>query len=145
MTDKEILELQKRIYAISYSGFPLDSFFNDIEKNDNPRFNKDLAYKDLKLIVDEIYKLKVKAKKYDEKEKSPTLEEVKKEWEEKGFEVENNSKEISFRSQKLNTDIYIDKVSKDVQICVCHYNYAQTISFELHKLIHKTFKALGWL
>ena len=83
-----------------------------------------------------------------DKEKSPTLEEVKKEWEELGyewFEVENNSKEISFRSQKLNTDIYIDKVSKDVQICVCHYNYAQTISFELHKLIHKTFKALGWL
>ena len=76
---------------------------------------------------------------------SVALEEVKKEWEEKGFEVENNSKAISFRSQKLNTDIYIDKVSKDVQICACHYNYAQTISFELHKLIHKTMKALGWL
>ena len=74
---------------------------------------------------------------------SPTLEEVIKEWEEKGFEVENNSKKISFRSQKLNTDIYIDKVSKDVQICVCHYNYAQTISFELHQLLTKTFKALG--
>ena len=79
-----------------------------------------------------------------DKEKSPTLEEVKKEWEEKGFEVENNSKKISFRSQKLNTDIYIDKVPKDVQICVCHYNYAQTISFELHQLLTKTFKALGW-
>ena len=78
-------------------------------------------------------------------EKVYTLEEVIKEWEEKEFEVENNSKTISFRSQKLNTDIYIDKVSKDVQICVCHYNYAQTISFELHELIHKTFKALRWL
>lgn len=66
MTNKEIQELKERIYNISYSGFPLDSFFNDIEKNDNPRFNKDLAYKDLKLIVDEIYKLKDKAKKYDE-------------------------------------------------------------------------------
>ena len=68
MTDKEIQELKERIYNISYSGFLLDSFFNDIEKIDNQRFNKDLAYKALKLIVDEIYKLKDKAKKYDEKE-----------------------------------------------------------------------------
>ena len=68
MINKEIQELKERIYDISYSGFPLDSFFNDIERNDNPRFNKDLAYKDLKLIVDEIYKLKDKAKKYDERE-----------------------------------------------------------------------------
>ena len=73
---------------------------------------------------------------------NPTFEEVKKEWEEKGFEVENNDKSISFRNTKLNTDIYIDKVSKDIQICVCHYNYAQTISFDLHNLLTKTIRAL---
>lgn len=71
-----------------------------------------------------------------------TFEEVKKEWEEKGFEVENNDKSISFRNTKLNTDIYIDKMSKDIQICVCHYNYAQTISFDLHNLLTKTIRTL---
>lgn len=68
MTDKEIQELQKRVYAISYSGFPLDTFFNDIRNVSDPRFNEMAAYSDLKLIVDEIYDLIEKAKKYDEKE-----------------------------------------------------------------------------
>lgn len=70
------------------------------------------------------------------------LEECIKEWEEKGFEVENNDKSISFRNTKLNIDIYVDKISKEVQICVCHYNYAQTISFEFHNLLSKTLKTL---
>lgn len=68
MTNKEILELQKRVYAISYSCFPLDSFFNDIGKINNTRFDEDLAYKNLKLIIDKIYDLREKAKKYNEKE-----------------------------------------------------------------------------
>lgn len=72
----------------------------------------------------------------------PTLDECIRKWEEKEFEVENNDKSISFRNTKLNIDIYVDKLCKEIQICVCHYNYAQTISFDLHNLIHKTLKAL---
>ena len=52
MTDKEIKELQDRTYAIGWSGFPIDTLFNDIRDNDNPRFNKDLAYQDFNKIVD---------------------------------------------------------------------------------------------
>ena len=72
----------------------------------------------------------------------PTLSDCIKEWEEKGFKVENNDKRISFENKKENTVIYVDKKIKEVQICVFHYNYAQNISFDLHNLIHKTLKAL---
>lgn len=68
MTNEEIKELEKRTYAIGWSGFPIDTLFNDIRDNDHPRFNKDLAYQDFKKIIDEIYRLKDKAQKYDEKE-----------------------------------------------------------------------------
>lgn len=67
MTNEEIKELEKRTYAIGWSGFPIDALFNDIRDNNNPRFNKDLAYQDFKKIIDEIYRLKDKAQKYDEK------------------------------------------------------------------------------
>lgn len=60
MTQKEINELKERCYAIGNTKFPLDTFFNDIRDNDNPKFNKDDAYEDLKLIVDEIYRLRGK-------------------------------------------------------------------------------------
>lgn len=68
MTNKEIKELKERTYAIGWSGFPIDTLFNDIRDNNDPRFNKDLAYQDFKKIIDEIYILKAKAQKYDEKE-----------------------------------------------------------------------------
>ena len=68
MTNEEIKELEKRTYAIGWSWFPIDTLFNDIRDNNNPRFNKDLAYQDFKKIIDEIYRLKDKAEKYDEKE-----------------------------------------------------------------------------
>lgn len=67
MTKEEIKELEERTYAIGWSGFPIDTLFNDIRDNNDPRFNKDLAYQDFKKIIDEIYILKDKAKKYDEK------------------------------------------------------------------------------
>ena len=62
MTQKETKELQERCYAIGNSKLPLDTFFNDIRDNPNPNFNKESAYEDLKLIVDEIYRLKEKEK-----------------------------------------------------------------------------------
>ena len=83
-----------------------------------------------------------KFKELIDQQSNPTFSECIKEWEEKGFEVENTYRYLSFRSIDLNIDITIDKKVRDVQICVCHYNYAQTISFDLHNLIHKTIKAL---
>ena len=58
MDDKEIKKLQEKVYSLSFSGFPLDAFFNDIRDNQNPKFNKDLAYEDLKKIADEVYELR---------------------------------------------------------------------------------------
>lgn len=77
-----------------------------------------------------------------EKRKKITEQEVLEKWEKRGFEIENNDKRICFENKKLNIVIYMEKISKNIQICVCHYNYAQTISFELHNLIHKTIKTL---
>lgn len=73
---------------------------------------------------------------------NPSFSECIKEWKDRGFHVKNNDKRIIFENKKINTIIYIDKLSKNIQICVFHYNYAQTISFDLHNLIHKTLKAL---
>lgn len=63
MTKEEIKQLEERVYAIGSSLFPIDAFFNDIRDNKDPRYNKDKAYEDLKLIVDEIYRLRDKTKK----------------------------------------------------------------------------------
>lgn len=63
-----IEKLREKVYKISYSELPLDSFFNDIEKNDNPKYNKELAYKDLELIVDKIYNLIEENEEYKNKE-----------------------------------------------------------------------------
>lgn len=68
MDKKELKDLQDKTYAISWSGFPIGDFFNDIMKNTDPNFNKESAFQDLKKIVDEIYVLREKAKKYDDKE-----------------------------------------------------------------------------
>lgn len=60
MTKEEIKQLEERVYAIGSSLFPIDVFFNDIRDNKDPKYNKDKAYEDLKLIVDEIYRLRDK-------------------------------------------------------------------------------------
>lgn len=65
MTKEEIKQLEERAYAIGSSLFPIDVFFNDIRDNKDPKYNKDRAYEDLKLIVDEIYRLKELLKEYN--------------------------------------------------------------------------------
>lgn len=58
MTTEELKQLKERVYASGSSLFPIDVFFNDIRDNKDPKYNKDRAYEDLKLIVDEIYRLR---------------------------------------------------------------------------------------
>lgn len=81
--------------------------------------------------------------------KTPTLEEVKKEWEELGYTWEEN-------------EIYIHITKRDKLLCVtknicltkqdkeyCCYDEDEdysclNINFKEHQLLTKTFRALGW-
>ena len=58
MNSKEIEELRKEVYEMSNSMLPLVMFFNDIRDNKSPTFNKELAYKDLREIVERFKELK---------------------------------------------------------------------------------------
>lgn len=136
MTQKEIDELQERVYAISYSKFPLDTFFNDIQNNQAPNFNKESAYEDLKLITDEFYRLR-------ELEKTPTLEEVKKEWEELGYEIYQEKKYIAMKNKTKKIEIIIDFKDRDY-FKRDDDNFWEIISLQEHQLLTRTMKALGW-
>lgn len=65
MTLDEIQDLKYKVYSIGCSKFPIDIFFNDIKFNKDFNFDKNCAYEDLKLIVDEIYRLREIEKKYN--------------------------------------------------------------------------------
>lgn len=71
--------------------------------------------------------------------KTPTLEEVKKEWEALGYEwIYKNDGLINIKHKK--------DVAKDILIYTSSKNYISiwTISFQEHQLLTKTFRALGW-
>lgn len=51
LTELEIEELRELCYDIGNSAFPIDIFFNDIERNKSENYNKNKAYKDLWLVV----------------------------------------------------------------------------------------------
>lgn len=145
MNKEEIKELQEKTYAISWSGFPLDAFFNDIRDNPNSNFDKDSAYQDLKKIVDKFYKLIDKANKYDELTKTPTLEEVKKEWEELGYEWVNIDLHLMrLISEDLDTIIIINNKTKCYAVSEYSHMEYQFITDKEHQLLTKTFRALGW-
>lgn len=137
MTQKEINKLKKRVYSISNCMFPLDTFFNDIEQNKDPDFNKESAYNDLKLITDVVYELKEKQKDY-------TLEEVEKLWKEIDYGKVWSSKprpnEIRFRnSNESEIVIYTNDKS---YFKYSPYRNVIAISSKEHDLITKTIKAL---
>lgn len=73
-----------------------------------------------------------------DKEKSPTLEEVKKEWEALGYKVDIANREIEFTHLKSIKYISIDRKSKT-------YWCPFYLSLEEHQLITKTIRALGWV
>lgn len=83
-----------------------------------------------------------------------TLEQVKKEWEELGYEwcASNNNKHIIL-IKEIKKDIYNGDFYKIININSITKNYAcyinesysyDDITFQEHNLLTKTFKALGW-
>ena len=131
MTSEEIKELEERTYAISWSGFPINTLFNDIRDNDSPRFNKALAYQDFKKIVDEIYRLK----EIEKQQSNPTLDECIKEWEALGWKVwykDENGFDLH-KSLLERITIYAPEQS---------YYSTETLTLKEHNLLSKTLKAL---
>lgn len=89
-----------------------------------------------------LYEACDKAKKYDELTKTPTLEEVKKEWEELGYECICDDEDLlEFKHKFLPQNIEFNKE---------HNWYGSTcnditqFNIQEHLLITKTFRALGW-
>lgn len=78
------------------------------------------------------------------KEHQPTLEEVKKEWEELGYVWTEGVMYIHLI--RLEKDICISKMDKEYE-CYnaddCDYQ-SLTLTFQEHQLLTKTFIALGW-
>lgn len=138
MTKKEIEKLRNRVYAISHSKFPLDMFFNDIELNKDTNYSKEMAYEDLKLITDEIYRLR-------ELEKKPTFEEVKKEWEEEGFEVICSKERFEAYKQWIERHQRVSHhTSAKIVIEKDFFYIVGQFSNKYTHLLTKTLKALGW-
>ena len=81
-----------------------------------------------------------------DKEKSPTIEEAKKEWEELGYEwIEDNYFICLKYSYKYAEDkIIIEKHTKKFWKEDGHFEML-AFNFVEHQLLTKTFKALGWL
>lgn len=63
MNDRE--QLREKISEISNSEFPLIDFFNDIGRNKDPRYNKELAYQDIEKIYDVFIYYENKCKKLE--------------------------------------------------------------------------------
>lgn len=72
--------------------------------------------------------------------KSPTLEEVKQEWEELGYIWKENSSAINLYGKKYGLHILLCKDKKE------YFRYdTSNFTFQEHQLLTKTFKALGWM
>ena len=79
-----------------------------------------------------------------EQYESPTIEQVKKEWEECGYVWKETSKEILLDNNIEEKAIRIYKSFKLYHVKELGENYFENVSFVLHQLLTKTFKALGW-
>ena len=133
----DIKKLREKVYEISNSKCPLDCFFNDIQQNNDSRYNKVLAYKDLEIVADFIIELQ-------NKDKTPTEEEIIKEWEALGYEF-----------CRIGYEIHIKHIEKDkefiIYLNIMEYCCSEITSCEIcfttlkeHQLLTKTFKMLDW-
>ena len=80
-----------------------------------------------------------------EQYETPTLEEVKKEWEECGYVWKETNKWILLDNNIEEKTIRIYKSFKLYHVKALGENYFEIVSFALHQLLTKTMKALGWL
>lgn len=84
-----------------------------------------------------------------DKEKSPTIEEVKKEWEELGYKLlycKQDSTLIELLNENKMTIIIINNNEKSyIKLLAYDYSSYCPLNFQEHQLLTKTFKALGWL
>lgn len=76
----------------------------------------------------------------------PTLEEVKKEWEEEDYRMYINAREFTmFDNENIislyKDDILIFNIYVDERMYTCRI---VEIPLEIHQLLTKTFRALGW-
>lgn len=127
------------------------SKYEEAYKLSNNLTPKDLLDKKVREAVDLVKEACDKAEKYDELAKTLTLEEVKKEWEELGYEWREINLYIRLIQNKIEwqgytKEIYIDKGTKTY----CCFNeeteddYLYIEPLE-HQLLTKTFKALRWM
>lgn len=77
-------------------------------------------------------------------EKVYTLEEVKKMWEEEGYEWVDNCDFIELLNKSKEELFVIDTVHKQFAKTDDRVKFTLYITFQEHQLLIKTFKALGW-
>lgn len=94
--------------------------------------------------MDIIQQAVVKANKYDELTKTPTPEEVKKEWVELGYSwLECDPMFIRLENKLSNSYIVINKFSKTYK-CFGNRDYTGNyLTMPEHNLLTKTFRVLG--
>ena len=108
------------------------------------RQNTDYSDYSIKTInaVDEAYEELYK--KIEELTKIPTLEEVKKEWEDLGYKIVRHERRELIFKQKEDGTIFTMWYFNNL----CYSKYwngtPESITLQEHKLLTKTFKALGW-
>lgn len=175
MNNERLKKLEEKTFAITNSEFPIGDFLNDIKQNKDPNYNKKTAYEDFEKIVDKFYELTdlnkglknenrvlninidglFKTNHFLNKiinllEYTPTLEEVKREWEALGYKWEENEIYIHITKRDkllcVTKDICISKQDKEY----CVYDEDEDYSclyllLQEHQLLTKTFKALGWM
>lgn len=82
--------------------------------------------------------------KLEELTKVPTLEEVKKEWEELGYEWIDNCDFIELLNKSKEELFVIDTIHKKFAKSDDKVKFTLYVTFKEHELITKTFKMLGW-
>ena len=98
-----------------------------------------IDHKQLQQDIDILWEL---YNKYDELTKTPTLEEVKKEWEELGYDLTRHER-LFLEFEKGDTYIMLYNY-ETVKYEKYSYAYSQKITLKEHQLLTKTFRALGW-
>ncbi len=80
--------------------------------------------------------------------KNPTLEEIKKEWEELGYDwfFSKEKKSVLFIRSLREHIAFILEIEEKHYYKTCSWDYSifLPITFQEHQLLTKTFKALGW-